>query len=127
GLLEPRNLRVSDEWYTRFRVSWDPVPARVNGYNLVYTPVGTDNTMEVFVGDVTTHILPNLQPGTTYDLKVYAQYDAGVSGALVGQGTTLYLNVTDLITYNVGYDSFCIRWTPHRAATSYRLKLNPFN
>ncbi len=40
GLLEPRNLRVSDEWYTRFRVSWDPVPARVNGYNLVYTPVG---------------------------------------------------------------------------------------
>uniref|UniRef100_A0A8C1SUH6 Collagen alpha-1(XII) chain n=1 Tax=Cyprinus carpio TaxID=7962 RepID=A0A8C1SUH6_CYPCA len=127
GLLEPRNLRVSDEWYTRFRVSWDPVPARVNGYNLVYTPVGTDNTMEVFVGDVTTHILHNLQPGTTYDLKVFAQYDAGVSGALVGQGTTLYLNVTDLNTYNIGYDSFCIRWTPHRAATSYRLKLNPFN
>ncbi|XP_052386236.1 collagen alpha-1(XII) chain-like isoform X4 [Carassius gibelio] len=127
GLLEPRNLRVSDEWYTRFRVSWDSVPARVNGYNLVYTPVGTDNTMEVFVGDVTTHVLHNLQPGTTYDLKVYAQYDAGVSGALVGQGTTLYLNVTDLNTYNVGYDSFCIRWTPHRAATSYRLKLNPFN
>ncbi|KAG1936321.1 collagen alpha-1(XII) chain [Pimephales promelas] len=127
GLLEPRNLRVSDEWYTRFRVSWDPAPARVNGYKLVYTPAGTDNTMEVFVGDVTTHNLPNLQPGTTYDLKVYAQYDSGVSGALVGQGTTLYLNVTDLNTYNVGYDSFCIRWTPHRAATSYRLKVNPFN
>ncbi|XP_056111851.1 collagen alpha-1(XII) chain isoform X2 [Rhinichthys klamathensis goyatoka] len=127
GLLEPRNLRVSDEWYTRFRVSWDPAPARVNGYKLVYTPAGTDNTMEVFVGDVTTHNLPNLQPGTTYDLKVYAQYDSGMSGALVGQGTTLYLNVTDLNTYNVGYDSFCIRWTPHRAATSYRLKVNPFN
>lgn len=44
--------------------------------------------MEVFVGDVTTHILHNLQPGTTYDVKVYAQYDAGVSGALIGQGTT---------------------------------------
>ncbi|KAK7142863.1 hypothetical protein R3I94_012270 [Phoxinus phoxinus] len=127
GLLEPRNLRVSDEWYTRFRVSWDAVPARVNGYKLLYTPAGTDNTMEVFVGDVTTHNLPNLQPGTTYDLKVYAQYDSGVSGALVGEGTTLYLNVTDLSTYNVGYDSFCIRWTPHRAATSYRLKVNPFN
>lgn len=39
----------------------------------------------------------------------------------------VYLNVTDLNTYNVGYDSFCMRWTPHRAATSYRLKLNPFN
>lgn len=37
----------------------------------------------------------------------------------------MYLNVTDLTTYNVAHDSFCIRWTPHRAATSYRLKVNP--
>lgn len=39
----------------------------------------------------------------------------------------MYLNVTDLTTYNVGYDSFCVRWAPHRAATSYRLKVNPFD
>ncbi|XP_049319312.1 collagen alpha-1(XII) chain isoform X4 [Astyanax mexicanus] len=126
GLLGPRNLRVSDEWYTRFRVSWDAAPARVNGYKLAYAVEGTDQFNEVFVGDVTTHMLHMLQPGTTYDLKVFAQYDAGPSGPLVGQGTTLYLNVTDLVTYNVGYDSFCIKWTPHRAATSYRLKVNPF-
>uniref|UniRef100_A0AAR2KZ53 Collagen alpha-1(XII) chain n=1 Tax=Pygocentrus nattereri TaxID=42514 RepID=A0AAR2KZ53_PYGNA len=121
GLLGPRNLRVSDEWYTRFRVSWDPAPARVNGYKLAYA------VEEVFVGDVTTHILHNLQPGTTYDVKVFAQYDAGPSGPLVDQGTTLYLNVTDLTTYNVGYDTFCLKWTPHRAATSYRLRVNPFD
>lgn len=41
GLLEPRNLRVSDEWYTRFRVAWDPAPAPVLGYKLVYQPTGT--------------------------------------------------------------------------------------
>lgn len=40
GLLEPRNLRVSDEWYTRFRVAWDPSPSPVLGYKLVYTPAG---------------------------------------------------------------------------------------
>lgn len=40
------------------------------------------------VGDVTTQILHNLEPGTTYDVKVFAQYDAGMSGPLVGQGTT---------------------------------------
>ena len=40
---------------------------------------------------------------------------------------SVYLNVTDLTTYNVGYDSFCIRWAPHRAATSYRLDLKPFD
>lgn len=39
----------------------------------------------------------------------------------------MYLNVTDLTTYNVAHDSFCVRWTPHRAATSYRLKINPFD
>ncbi|XP_068607999.1 collagen alpha-1(XII) chain [Brachionichthys hirsutus] len=127
GLLGPRNLRVSDEWYTRFRVSWDPAPSKVNGYKLVYQPEDSDESMEVAVGDVTSHQLPNLKPGTTYDVKVFAQYNAGDSEPLIGQGTTLYLNVTDLTTYNVGYDSFCIRWAPHRAATSYRLKINPFD
>ncbi|KAG2468793.1 COCA1 protein, partial [Polypterus senegalus] len=127
GLLGPRNLRVSDEWYTRFRVSWDPAPTPVLGYKLVYQSTVADETMEVFVGDVTTYTLQNLLPGTTYDLKVFAQYDGGLSGVLPGEGTTLYLNVTDLTTYQVGFDSFCIRWAPHRAATSYRIKLNPLD
>ncbi|XP_054652752.1 collagen alpha-1(XII) chain isoform X3 [Dunckerocampus dactyliophorus] len=125
AMLGPRNLRVSDEWYTRFKVSWDPVPSRVTGYKLIYQPDGSDESSEVFVGDVTSHQLNNLKPGTTYDLKVLAQYSTGMSGPLIGQGTTLYLNVTDLTTYNVGYDSFCIRWAQHRAATSYRLKVQP--
>ncbi|XP_061897868.1 collagen alpha-1(XII) chain-like isoform X2 [Entelurus aequoreus] len=125
AMIGPRNLRVSDEWYTRFKVSWDPVPSRVTGYKLIYQPDGSDESAEVFVGDVTSHQLNNLKPGTTYDLKVLAQYSTGLSGPLIGQGTTLYLNVTDLTTYNVGYDSYCIRWAPHRAATSYRLKVQP--
>ncbi|XP_061699936.1 collagen alpha-1(XII) chain isoform X2 [Syngnathoides biaculeatus] len=127
AMVGPRNLRVSDEWYTRFKVSWDPAPSRVTGYKLIYQPDGSDESTEVFVGDVTSHQLNNLTPGTTYDLKVLAQYGTGVSGPLIGQGTTLYLNVTDLTTYNVGYDTFCIRWAQHRAATSYRLKLQPVN
>ncbi|XP_049340727.1 collagen alpha-1(XII) chain isoform X3 [Astyanax mexicanus] len=127
GLLEPRNLRISDEWYTRFRVAWDPAPAPVMGYKLVYQPTDTDESLEVFVGDVTSYTLHNLLPGTTYDVKVFAQYDAGLSKALMGQGTTLYLNVTNLESYDVGHDKFCIKWTPHRAATSYRIKLNPLD
>ncbi|XP_061158183.1 collagen alpha-1(XII) chain-like isoform X19 [Syngnathus typhle] len=125
AMLGPRNLRVSDEWYTRFKVSWDPAPSRVTGYKLIYQPEGSDQSEEVFVGDVTTHQLNNLTPGTTYDVKVLAQYSTGISGPLIGQGTTLYLNVTDLTTYNVAYDTFCIRWAQHRAATSYRLKVQP--
>uniref|UniRef100_A0A8C5R881 Collagen alpha-1(XII) chain n=1 Tax=Leptobrachium leishanense TaxID=445787 RepID=A0A8C5R881_9ANUR len=125
GLLAPKNLRVSDEWYTRFRVSWDRAASPVLGYKLVYQPNDADESLEVFVGDVNTYTLQNLSPGTTYDVKVYAQYDTGLSGPLTGDGTTLYLNVTDLTSYQVSWDSFCIRWTPHRTATSYRVKLNP--
>ncbi|XP_059211841.1 collagen alpha-1(XII) chain [Centropristis striata] len=125
GMLSPRNLRVSDEWYTRFRVAWDPVPAPVQGYRLTYAPAGSDQLMDFFVGDVTSYTLHNLLPGTTYDLKVVAQYSGGESGALPGQGTTLYLNVTNVETFGVDHDKFCIKWTAHRAATSYRIKLNP--
>ncbi|KAM8725153.1 collagen alpha-1(XII) chain isoform 2-T3 [Acanthopagrus schlegelii] len=126
GLLSPRNLRISDEWYTRFRVAWDPVAAPVQGYRLTYTPTGsTEQPIDLFVGDVSSYTLHNLQPGTTYDVNVVAQYTGGVSTPLDGQGTTLYLNVTNIETYNVDHDKFCIKWAPHRAATSYRIKLNP--
>lgn len=37
----------------------------------------------------------------------------------------MYLNVTNIETYNVDHDKFCIKWSPHRVATSYRIKLNP--
>ncbi|KAM7368319.1 hypothetical protein PAMP_014547 [Pampus punctatissimus] len=125
GLLSPRNLRISDEHYTHFRVAWDPVSAPVQGYRLIYSPEGTDKLIDVFVGDVTSYTLRHLLPGTTYDVKVIAQYTGGMSDPLTGQGTTLYLNVTNIETFNVGHDKFCIKWSPHRAATSYRIKLNP--
>ncbi|XP_034073276.1 LOW QUALITY PROTEIN: collagen alpha-1(XII) chain-like [Gymnodraco acuticeps] len=125
GMLSPRNLRVSDEWYTRFRVAWDPVEAPVQGYRITYNPAGTSTPMDFFVGDVTSYTLHNLLPGTPYDLKVVAQYFGGMSDPLPGQGTTLYLNVTNIETFDVDHDKFCIKWAPHRAATSYRIKLHP--
>ncbi|XP_037541159.1 collagen alpha-1(XII) chain [Nematolebias whitei] len=125
GMLSPRNLRVSDEWYTRFRVSWEPVSSPVQGYRLIYSPKGKDQPISLFVGDVSSFTPTNLQPGTTYDVKVLAQYTTGISAPLIGEGTTLYLNVTDIETYDIGHDKFCIKWSPHRAATSYRIKLHP--
>lgn len=114
ALLNPRNLRVSDEWYTRFRVAWNPVSAPVEGYRLAYSPAGETSDspgpdgfmyrispqsslpppgsagppVDLFVGDITSYTLHNLQPGTTYDVSVVAQYTGGKSGALAGQGTT---------------------------------------
>nr|XP_049613656.1 collagen alpha-1(XII) chain isoform X7 [Syngnathus scovelli] len=127
GLLSPRNLRVSDEWYTRFRVAWDPVAAPVEGYRVIYSPRGSDQYVDSFVGDVTSYTLHNLKPGTTYDVQVLAQYTGGESAPLAGPGTTLPLNVTNIETYDVDHDRFCVKWTAHRAATSYRIRLNPLD
>ena len=49
---------------------------------------GTNQSIDVFVGDVTSYTLHNLLPGTTYDVKVIAQYTGGMSAPLEGQGTT---------------------------------------
>lgn len=53
--------------------------------------LGSDESLEVLVGDVTSYQLHNLKPGTTYDLKVLAVYNTGLSGPLIGQGTTCKL------------------------------------
>lgn len=119
GMLSPRNLRISDEWYTRFRVSWEPVSSPIQGYRLIYSPKGQgltdrpsselnarlsefvflfpgkDQPISLFVGDVTSFTPTNLQPGTTYDVKVLAQYTTGISVPLIGVGTTRRLQTAD--------------------------------
>lgn len=43
-LLSPGNLRVSEEWYNRFRVTWDPPPSPTAGYRIVYQPINGTRT-----------------------------------------------------------------------------------
>lgn len=33
------NLRVSEEWYNRFRISWDAPPSPTVGYRVIYQPL----------------------------------------------------------------------------------------
>lgn len=35
----PKNLRVSEEWYNRFRISWEAPPTPTKGYRVVYQPL----------------------------------------------------------------------------------------
>lgn len=64
----------------------------------LYVLSGSDESLEVFAGDVTSYQLHNLKPGTTYDLKVLAQYNTGFSAPLIGQGTTCKLITLLFIT-----------------------------
>ncbi|KAG7256289.1 hypothetical protein CRUP_033453, partial [Coryphaenoides rupestris] len=38
-LSSPSNLHVSEEWYNRFRVTWDPPASPPTSYRVVYQPL----------------------------------------------------------------------------------------
>ncbi|RXM33453.1 Collagen alpha-1(XIV) chain [Acipenser ruthenus] len=124
-LSAPRNLRVSDEWYNRFRITWDTPPSPTMGYRIVYQPLTAPGpALETFVGDdVNTMLILNLLSGTEYSVKLIASYTTGSSDALTGKAKTLYLGVTNLNTYQVHMTSMCGQWQPHRQATLYRVMI----
>ncbi|XP_066434556.1 collagen alpha-1(XIV) chain isoform X2 [Eleutherodactylus coqui] len=123
ALSAPRNLRVSDEWYDKLRISWDPTPSPTMGYRIIYKPTsGVGPAVETFVGDdVNTILIPNLLSGTEYSLKVLASYSTGFSDPLIGVGTTLYLGVMNLVAYEIQMTTICSQWQQQRHATSYRI------
>ncbi|XP_024865789.1 collagen alpha-1(XIV) chain isoform X3 [Kryptolebias marmoratus] len=121
-LSAPKNLRVSEEWYNRFRISWDIPPSPTMGYRVVYQPLSAPGSaLETFVGeDVSTMLIVNLLSGTEYSVKVIASYTTGSSEALAGRAKTLYLGVTNLSSYQVRTSGLCTQWQPHRHASAYR-------
>ncbi|XP_040287934.1 collagen alpha-1(XIV) chain isoform X1 [Bufo bufo] len=122
-LSPPRNLRVSDEWYNKLRITWDPPPSSTLGYRIVYRPTsGVGPALETFVGDdVNTILILNLLSGTEYNLKVLASYSTGFGDPLTGMGKTLFLGVTNLRSYQIKMTSICAQWQPQSHATSYRI------
>lgn len=124
-LTAPKNLRVSEEWYNRFRISWDVPPSPTMGYRIVYQPVSAPGpALETFVGeDVNTMLILNLLSGMDYSVKVIASYTTGSSEALTGRAKTLYLGVNNLKVYQVKVNSLCVQWQPHRHASAYRVNL----
>lgn len=124
-LSAPKNLRVSEEWYNRFRISWDVPPSPTMGYRVVYQPLSAPGPpLETFVGeDVNTMLIVNLLSGMDYSVKVIASYTTGSSDALSGRAKTLYLGVTNLSTYQVRMTGLCTQWQPHRHANAYRVVL----
>ncbi|XP_069777040.1 collagen alpha-1(XIV) chain isoform X2 [Narcine bancroftii] len=123
ALSRPANLQVSEEWYNRFRITWDPPPSLTMGYKVVYTSASASGpTLDTFVGDdVNTMVILNLLSGTEYIVKVFATYPTGSSEPLVGRAKTLYLGVTNLASFDVRMTSMCTRWQLHRHATTYRV------
>uniref|UniRef100_A0A8C2XBB3 Collagen type XIV alpha 1 chain n=1 Tax=Cyclopterus lumpus TaxID=8103 RepID=A0A8C2XBB3_CYCLU len=124
-LLSPGNLRVSEEWYNRFRVTWDPPQSPAVGYRIAYQPLYDPGpVLETTVGeDVNSKLLLSLLSGTEYSVQVTASYPAGQSEPLLVNAKTLFLGVSGLSTYQVRANSLCVQWQPLLRATLYRVSI----
>ncbi|XP_067305122.1 collagen alpha-1(XIV) chain isoform X5 [Pseudorasbora parva] len=119
----PSNLRVSDEWYNRFRISWDGPQFPTMGYRVIYQPISVSGpALETFVGDdVNTLLMLNLLSDTEYSVQVIASYTTGSSQPLTAKGKTMFLGVKNLSTKQVLSTSMCAQWQPHHHASLYRV------
>uniref|UniRef100_A0AAX7THZ0 Collagen, type XIV, alpha 1b n=1 Tax=Astatotilapia calliptera TaxID=8154 RepID=A0AAX7THZ0_ASTCA len=124
-LLPPENLRVSEEWFNRLRVSWDPPRSPVEGYKIVYQPLYVHGpVLETTVDeDVNSMLIVNLQSGTEYSVRVKASYPAGESEPQLINAKTLFLGVSGLSAYQVRPNSMCVQWQPLLHTTIYRISI----
>ncbi|CAI5663250.1 unnamed protein product [Oreochromis niloticus] len=124
-LLPPENLRVSEEWFNRLRVSWDPPLSPVEGYKIVYQPLYVHGpVLETTVDeDENSMLIVNLQSGTEYSVRVKASYPAGESEPQLINAKTLFLGVSGLSAYQMRPNSMCVQWQPLLHATIYRISI----
>ncbi|XP_009876647.1 PREDICTED: collagen alpha-1(VII) chain-like, partial [Apaloderma vittatum] len=118
------NFRVIEEGLFSLKVAWTPPPGKLESYK-IYIPRANRPGMtykQVLQGDVSSHVLDNLQEDREYSIGICAVYPQGPSQSVVAVGRTLKLQpVKSILLQNETTDTLQARWSPVRGATGYRL------
>ncbi|GAB0175456.1 collagen alpha-1(VII) chain-like [Grus japonensis] len=118
------NFRVIEEGLFSLKVAWTPPLGKLEGYK-IYIPRANRPGMtyeQVLRGDVSSHVLDNLQEDREYKIGIYAVYPQGPSQPVTAVGRTLkLLPVKNILLQNETTDTLQARWSPIRGATGYRL------
>ncbi|KAM6137711.1 uncharacterized protein FYW35_014140 [Pterocles gutturalis] len=118
------NFRVIEEGLFSLKVAWTPPLGKLEGYK-IYIPRANRPGMtyeQVLRGDVSSHVLDNLQEDREYSISIYAVYLQGLSQPVAAVGRTLkLLPVKSILLQNETTNTLQARWTPVRGATGYRL------
>ncbi|XP_076202088.1 uncharacterized protein LOC143163974 [Aptenodytes patagonicus] len=118
------NFRVIEEGLFSLKVAWTPPLGKLEGYK-IYIPRANRPGMtyeQVLRGDVSSHVLDNLQEDREYSISIYAVYPQGPSQPVAAVGRTLkLLPVKSILLQNETTDTLQARWSPVRGATGYRL------
>ncbi|XP_027761468.1 collagen alpha-1(VII) chain-like [Empidonax traillii] len=118
------NFRVVEEGPFSLKVAWTPPPGKLEGYK-IYIPRASRPGVaheQVLRGDVSSHVLANLQEDRQYNVILYAVHPQGPSQPVAALGRTLkVLAVEKLVLQNETTDTLRATWSAVRGATGYRL------
>ncbi|KAG6921866.1 collagen type XII alpha 1 chain [Chelydra serpentina] len=118
------NFRVIEEGLFSLKVAWTPPLGKLEGYK-IYMPRSNRPGMtyeQILGGDVTSHVLGDLQEDKEYTVSIYAVYRQGPSQPVSATGRTLkLLPVKSILLQNETTDTIQARWTSVRGASGYRL------
>ncbi|XP_064298255.1 collagen alpha-1(VII) chain-like isoform X5 [Phalacrocorax carbo] len=118
------NFRVIEEGLFSLKVAWTPPLGKLEGYKIYIPRANRPGMMyeQVLLGDVSSHVLDNLQEDREYSISIYAVYPQGLSQPVAAVGRTLkLLPVKSILLQNETTDTLQARWSPVRGATGYRL------
>ncbi|XP_009460919.1 PREDICTED: collagen alpha-1(XIV) chain-like [Nipponia nippon] len=84
------NFRVTEEGLFTLKVAWTPPLGKLEGYKIYIPRANRPGMMyeQVLRGDVSSHVLDNLQEDREYSISIYAVYPQGPSQPVAAVGRT---------------------------------------
>ncbi|XP_063998819.1 collagen alpha-1(VII) chain-like [Pogoniulus pusillus] len=118
------NFRVIEEGIFSLKVAWTPPLGKLEGYKIYIPRANRPGTTyeQILPGEVSSHVLNDLQEDREYSISIYAVYPQGPSQPVAAVGRTLkLLPVKSILLQNQTTDTLQARWSPVQGATGYRL------
>ena len=125
------SLYPVDKTTVSITVAWNPVPGAA-GYELRYSVAGAANWTTVTIdndGEVYTHTITGLLPGTAYDFQIRVSDvdNTDTPWSMILRETTLHAAPTGFrATSNTPY-SVTLEWTPLLGVTGYEIQYKESN
>ncbi|XP_069763800.1 collagen alpha-1(VII) chain [Narcine bancroftii] len=118
------NFRVTEQGLFSLKVGWALPRGPLLGYK-IYIPRSNRPGMtyeQNVKGDVSFHVIDNLQEDKDYSISIYAVYPEGPSDPVSTTSRTLKrAAVEKLVLENATTDAIQAKWLPVKGATGYRL------
>uniref|UniRef100_A0A4W5LBR8 Tenascin Ca n=1 Tax=Hucho hucho TaxID=62062 RepID=A0A4W5LBR8_9TELE len=116
GLGAPRGIRFSEVTESSAKVHWIMPRARVDSYRIIYVPLQGGSPMTVLAdGTETQALLPNMLPGVTYQVTIFAGKGLEESDPGAENITTALDRPQALSAVNVTDTTALLLWQPAQA------------